>query len=63
MCQAIEPLPELEMLDLIELTDYAVGMRYDFEQWPTRDEAQQAMHIAEQVRAAILTRVATEAHP
>ena len=63
LCQRIESLPELDVLDLVELTDYAVGMRYDFEQWPTREEAAQAMQTAEQVRAVILARVAVEAHP
>jgi uncharacterized protein len=42
--------------DLVALTDYAVGMRYDFEQWPTKEEARQAMQIAERVRAVVLAR-------
>jgi HEPN domain-containing protein len=63
LCQEIELLPELDMLDLVELTDYAVGMRYDFEQWPTREEARQAMQTAERVRAAVLARVKTDLHP
>lgn len=57
LCRNIEPFPEFDALDLIELTDYAVGMRYDFEQWPSKSEAEQAMSTAEQVRAAVLARV------
>lgn len=49
LSQNIEPLPEPDPIDLVELTGYAVGMRYDFEQWPGREETQQAMQTAEQV--------------
>ncbi len=63
LCQGIEPLPDLGMLDLVQLTDYAVGMRYDFDQWPTREEAEQALFVVEQVRATILAHVPMDTHP
>jgi hypothetical protein len=45
------------------LTPYAVEMRYDFEFWPSREVAQRALVISEQVRAAVLAAIPSETHP
>jgi len=57
------PALPLVAVDLAELTPYAVQLRYDFEFWPDRETAEQALHIAEHVRAAVLATVPQEAHP
>ena len=49
--------------DLAELTPYAVQLRYDFEFWPDRETIEQALNIAERVRAAVLATVPQETHP
>lgn len=43
--------------DLSEMSGYAVEMRYDFEFWPDLQSAEQALKIAEAVRARILDRL------
>ena len=54
---------QLTDVDLAELTLYAVQLRYDFEFWPDQETAEEALHIAERVRVAILSAVPKEAHP
>ena len=58
-------LPTLQLIDidLAELTPYAVQLRYDFEFWPDKESAVQALDTAECVRAAVLAAVPKEAHP
>jgi len=62
-CQEIKPLPELGQLDLSELTGYAVELRYDAEFWPARETASEAVAVAEQVRAIVLTLLPAAARP
>ena len=47
-----EPLPAwpLAGLDLAELSSYAVEVRYDFEFWPDRHTAEDALSLAAEVR-------------
>ena len=63
LCIPLVPALQLTGVDLVELTPYAVQLRYDFEFWPDRETTEQALHIAERVRAAVLTAVPQEAHP
>jgi len=63
LCSGLIPPLHLPDVDLAELTPYAVQLRYDFEFWPDRETAQQALHIAECVRVAVLATVPQEAHP
>jgi HEPN domain-containing protein len=63
LCVEILPPLHLPDVDLAELTPYAVQLRYDFEFWPDRETAQQALHIAERVRVAVLAAVPQEARP
>ena len=50
-------------MDVTELTPFAVEMRYDFEFWPSRDTAKDALDLAMQVRRAILAAVPAQANP
>lgn len=63
LCLEQEPLPELAALDLTELTAYAVELRYDAEFWPPRSTADEAVALAQQIRALILPRVPASARP
>jgi HEPN domain-containing protein len=63
LCLALVPALQLTDVDLVELTPYAVQLRYDFEFWPDRETTEQALHIAERVRVAALATVPQEAHP
>jgi hypothetical protein len=47
-------LPEFAGLDLTEITDYAVAVRYDLEFWPDQKTAAEAITLAEQVQQIIL---------
>ena len=63
LCMAHASALQLTDVALIELTPYAVQLRYDFEFWPDRETAEQALHIAERVRVAVLAMIPREAHP
>ncbi len=54
MCLEAQSLPELAEIDLTQVTDYAVAIRYDFEFWPDHETAAEALIVAEQVQHAIL---------
>ena len=61
----LQQIPEMKIdgMDLAEITPYAVELRYDFEFWPDRQTAEQALEIAEQVRQAALASIPHVAHP
>jgi HEPN domain-containing protein len=61
----LQQIPQIKIagMDLAEITPYAVELRYDFEFWPDRETAEQAVQIAEQVRQAALAATPHEAHP
>jgi HEPN domain-containing protein len=63
MCLEVQPLPELAEIDLTEVTDYAVAVRYDFEFWPDQETAAEALNVAEQVRHAVLDTLPPECQP
>jgi HEPN domain-containing protein len=63
LCITFAPALLLTDVDLVELTPYAVQLRYDFEFWPDRETAEEALHMAERVRVAVLATVPQEAHP
>ena len=50
-------------LDLAELSSYAVEARYDFDFWPDRQTAQEAIHLALEVRRLVLAAVPQTARP
>ena len=60
-----EALPAwpLAGLDLTQLSSYAVEVRYDFEFWPDRQTAQEAIALASDVRRMVLGAVPPAAHP
>jgi len=45
-----------DKLNLEEVTDYAVAVRYDLEFWPEQDIAEEALQKAEKVKQEILLR-------
>ena len=63
LCTGLVPPLQLTNIDLAELTPYAVQLRYDFEFWPDRETTEQAVHIAECVRVAVLASVPQEVRP
>lgn len=60
-----EALPAwpLAGLDLTQLSSYAVEVRYDFEFWPDRQTAQEAIALASEVRRLVLGSVPPAAQP
>ncbi|HLN31943.1 MAG TPA: HEPN domain-containing protein [Gemmataceae bacterium] len=63
LSQGLEPSLTLPMLELANASDYAVQLRYDMDVWPTRDEAQEALLLAERMLAAVLVQLPPTAHP
>jgi HEPN domain-containing protein len=61
----LQQIPEIKIvgMDLAEITPYAVELRYDFEFWPDRETAEQAVQMADDVRQAALASIPHEAHP
>ena len=57
------PAWPLAGLDLSELSSYAVEARYDFEFWPDRQTAEEAVGLASQVRKRVLDAVPHAARP
>ena len=50
-------------VDLAEITPFAVDLRYDFEFWPDRGSAEQALRVAERMRQCVLDHMPPEARP
>jgi hypothetical protein len=63
LCLAKCPNLDLEHVDVTELTPFAVEMRYDFEFWPSRNTAQDALDLPLEVRRAILALIPSDAKP
>jgi len=62
-CLQICHLPTLEKIDLTEITDYAVEMRYDLEFWPEAMDVSEALGIAEKVHEIVLAALPEKCHP
>lgn len=62
-CLEIVPIDDLQKIDLTEITDYAVEIRYDLEFWPESELANEAIQIAEKVKKIILTVLPDKCHP
>ena len=60
--EAVSAWP-LARLDLSELSSYAIGVRYDFEFWPDRRTAQDAVRLAREVRDCVLGVIPERARP
>jgi HEPN domain-containing protein len=63
LCLGACGLQDIGDLDLTQLTDYAVLTRYDFEFWPDRATAAEAVTVAEQVRRAVLDALPRDCYP
>ncbi len=50
LCVELKPMPDLDALDLTELTAYAVELRYDAEFWPPQPTASEAVQLADRIR-------------
>jgi HEPN domain-containing protein len=62
-CLAVTQDLSLDRTDLSNLTPYAVQLRYDADFWPDQVTAQQALDVANCVRAAVLTVLPPSAWP
>jgi HEPN domain-containing protein len=65
LCADIEPklLPGDVEIELVEMTAYGVELRYDFEFWPDRETAEEALALALIVRDRVLSFVPKEGQP
>ncbi len=63
LCKDLIPEWPLTGVNLTILTPYAVQLRYDFDFWPDRETAEEALNLSENVRTAILSLVPQETHP
>ena len=52
-CNLVQPIDELQSLDLSDAIDYAVQLRYDIQFWPEKETAIQAQALAQQVKSII----------
>jgi len=59
LCLTIQLLPELDEIDLSEITDYAVEIWYDIEFWPDEQDLKESILIARKVRQIILDLIAS----
>ena len=62
MGEALPAWP-LAGLDLADLSSYAVEVRYDFEFWPDRVTAEDALSLAAEVRKRVLDVIPEKAQP
>jgi len=63
-CTAIEPALRQSLLGVSILSEYAVRVRYPGEApEPSKDEADEAISLANRVFQALLARLPSEAHP
>jgi HEPN domain-containing protein len=53
MCLQAAPGLSISGIDLAVLSGYAVEMRYDFDFWPDREAAREALDVARAVRNAV----------
>ncbi|MEX2214527.1 MAG: HEPN domain-containing protein [Phycisphaeraceae bacterium] len=63
LCKAADPVLVFANPDVFRLSDYAVKLRYDSVFNPTRDEAAQALAIAQRVCGEIADRLPPNAKP
>jgi HEPN domain-containing protein len=63
LCSAVNPALQLGTPDVLALTDYACGLRYARDFWPSKQDAVSALGVAERVRADILAALPPEVHP
>ena len=65
LCEALEPSlhAALTGLNLAEISDYAVVLRYDSDFWPERDTAEEALTTASAVRAFVLFFMPSDVQP
>jgi len=63
LCSLLDKTLKWDKLNLEEVTDYAVAVRYDLEFWPEQDIAEEALQKAEKVKQEILLRLPPEAKP
>jgi len=57
LCISLIANPDFRDLSLEELSDYAVSVRYDFEFWPDKNTAKEALGVTETVRSLIMAEI------
>jgi HEPN domain-containing protein len=60
-CRNALPGWDVAGVDVSELTSFAVELRYDFEFWPERETAQQALEQTERIREAVVSALPRDA--
>ena len=63
LCEGVDPSMGLSTPEVESLTDYAVLLRYDSEFWPERNVAEDAVRVADHVRATILAALPAKVRP
>jgi len=63
LCRTLDPSLDFGSADATELTPFAVEIRYDFEFWPSRGTAREALDLALEVHRVILAAVPPEVRP
>ena len=63
VAKRLAPALDLDDIDFLKLTTYAVQERYAADFWPDREEAAEALAMADRVRIAILKALPAKAHP
>jgi len=60
LCAEFVHSNQFRVLELEELSDYAVSVRYDFEFWPDAVTAREAVDLAEIVRTIVVNTLPLE---
>jgi len=60
LCAEFIHSKQFRLLELEELSDYAVSVRYDFEFWPDTETAKAAIDLADIVRTIVLNTLPLE---
>jgi HEPN domain-containing protein len=57
LCALLIADHDFHNLSLEEMSDYAVSVRYDFEFWPDKDTAKEALEVVKTVRSFIVKKI------
>ncbi len=63
LCLHVVSSDELSQIDVTPLSEYAVSARYDFDFWPDRETAAEALELARRVRHIVLSLIPPQARP
>lgn len=63
LCSALQVLPDLDLYDFAETTDYGVLVRYDLGFWPEQDTANEAVEQAVRVFELVVNTLPLQCRP